>query len=85
MPAPGSISDRRPLVPGGQENGDSGAAFWPRIVRAADGSALIGVLVSRSTAFSGGGARASRLDLVRAAADQCLPPQSVLVSFPTLI
>lgn len=50
---------------------DEQAAFaiWPHIVIEADGAVLIGAERTRSTSYSGGGASATQLVLVRAAPD----------------
>lgn len=45
--------------------GDPSFALWQHLVREGDGSAMIGLLVSRRSGFSGGGAMATRLILVR--------------------
>lgn len=50
----------------GQEGGDATFAIRPALVREADGAVLIQVERTRTTGFSGGGARAIRLELVRA-------------------
>jgi hypothetical protein len=55
----------RPLaVPGAPEE-DETLALWPHLVREAGGALLIGVLRTRRTGYSGGGASATRLTLMR--------------------
>jgi hypothetical protein len=57
----------RSYVPAGQEGRDVDFAIRTELVREADGAALIGVERTRTTGFAGGGARATQLELVRAA------------------
>lgn len=51
--------------PPDREIGDPIFALWPNIVREADGAVMVGLLASRRTGYSGGGALATRLILVR--------------------
>lgn len=45
--------------------GEPSFAIWPHLIREADGAVTIGLLAARRTGFSGGGAMATRLILVR--------------------
>lgn len=56
--------------------GDPIFALWPHIVREGDGAVTIGLLASRRTGYSGGGALATRLILVRVEPDA---PQAAAV------
>lgn len=59
--------------PPDQEHGEPFFALWPHIVREPDGAVTIGLLATRRTGFSGGGALATRLILVRVAPDAAEP------------
>ncbi|MEA3029619.1 MAG: hypothetical protein QOG13_944 [Sphingomonadales bacterium] len=63
-PGPDAVAARPLLVPESRD-GEETLALWPHLVREAGGALLIGVLRSRSTGFSGGGASATRLTLMR--------------------
>jgi hypothetical protein len=51
--------------PPDRDVGEPFFALWPHLIREADGAVTIGLLASRRTGFSGGGAMATRLILVR--------------------
>lgn len=51
--------------PPDRDIGDPSFALWPHFVREADGAVIFGLLAGRRTGFSGGGAMATRLILVR--------------------
>lgn len=55
----------RPLAVPGSAGEDERLAVWPHLVREAGGALLIGILRTRSTGYSGGGASATRLTLMR--------------------
>ena len=56
----------RRLDVAGEHDEDSEFAIWPWLVREAGGAVLVGVELTRRTGYSGGGASATRLVLVRA-------------------
>ena len=64
---PGDARPPTPLYfePPGQGEGEPHFAIWPEIVREAGGAVLIGVLTTRTTSYAGGGARMTRLSLIR--------------------
>jgi hypothetical protein len=51
--------------PPDRDVGEPFFAVWPHLIRDADGAVTIGLLAGRRTGFSGGGAMATRLILVR--------------------
>lgn len=53
--------------PPGEDYGGPSFALWPQLVREADGAVIAGLLATRRSGFSGGGAMATRLILVRLA------------------
>jgi len=53
--------------PPDRDTGDPIFALWPHFVRETGGAVTVGLLASRRTGFSGGGALATRLILVRVA------------------
>lgn len=55
----------RPLAVPGSAGEDETLALWPHLVREAGGALLIGILRTRRTGFSGGGASATQLTLMR--------------------
>lgn len=55
------------FAPPDREVGDPIFELWPHLVREADGAIMVGLLAARRTGFSGGGAMATRLILVRLA------------------
>ncbi|HKR24590.1 MAG TPA: hypothetical protein VJS15_04990, partial [Allosphingosinicella sp.] len=62
----GRAGERRVrFEPPDREVGDPIFALWPQLVREADGAVMVGLLASRRTGYSGGGALATRLILVR--------------------
>ena len=62
----GRAAPARRLVLSGQEAGDTSFGFWNRVTREAGGAVLIAVQRTRRTGFSGGGASATSILLVRA-------------------
>ena len=66
----GRAGERRiRFEPPDREIGDPIFALWPHIVREGEGAVMVGLLASRRTGYSGGGALATRLILVRAEPD----------------
>lgn len=65
--------------PPDQEHGDPFLALWPHLVREPDGAVTVGLLATRRTGFSGGGAMATRLILVRVAPDAAEPAEVLTV------
>ena len=66
----GSAGERRiRFEPPDRSIGDPVFALWPHLVRESDGAVMVGLLASRRTGYSGGGALATRLVLVRVEAD----------------
>jgi hypothetical protein len=61
----GASERRVRFEPPDRDVGDPFFALWPHLVREADGAVMIGLLAGRRTGFSGGGAMATRLILVR--------------------
>jgi len=55
----------RPLAVPDSADEEERLALWPHLVREANGAVLFGILRTRSTGYSGGGASATRLTLVR--------------------
>jgi len=55
----------RPLAVPNSTDSDERLSLWPHLVREANGALLIGILRTRSTGYSGGGASATRLTLMR--------------------
>lgn len=53
--------------PPDQEYGEPFFALWPHLVHEPDGAVAVGLLATRRTGFSGGGALATRLIMVRVA------------------
>jgi len=51
--------------PPDRDVGEPFFALWPHLIREADGAVTIGLLAARRTGFSGGGAMATRLILIR--------------------
>lgn len=66
-----AVGDRQLLLPHRETDGVAGseASLWPRIVTSPAGSALIGVVNSRRSVYSGGSASAATLTLVEVPAD----------------
>lgn len=67
--AGGSGERRIRFEPPDRETGDPIFALWPHLVREGDGAVTVGLLASRRTGYSGGGALATRLILVRVEPD----------------
>lgn len=57
----------RPLAVPDSANEEERLSLWPHLVREANGALLVGILRTRSTGYSGGGASATRLTLMRLA------------------
>ena len=65
--------EARGYVLAGQEEGDARFAIRPELVREAGGAVLIQVERTRTTGFSGGGASATHVELVRAVPGAAAP------------
>jgi hypothetical protein len=63
-PGPDAVAARPLAVPDSADEEET-LSVWPHLIREAGGALLIGVLRRRSTGFSGGGASATRLTLLR--------------------
>lgn len=61
----GPAERRVRFAPPDRDVGDPILELWPHLVREADGAVTVGLLAARRTGFSGGGAMATRLILVR--------------------
>ena len=62
---PNAPERRIRLQPPDREIGDPNFELWPQLVRESGGAVIVGLLAARRTGFSGGGAMATRLILVR--------------------
>lgn len=69
---PGGEPRRHPLPEMAED--ETEVSLWPFLVREADGTLLVGVKYYRRTMYSGGGAGAERLQLVRLAGDAAPVP-----------
>jgi hypothetical protein len=63
-PGPDAVA-ARPLAVPDSAGEDERLSLWPHLVREAGGALLIGILRTRTTSYSGGGASAARLTLMR--------------------
>ncbi|WP_175774652.1 hypothetical protein [Burkholderia anthina] len=64
-------------------NGNGGHfALWPRVLRVAGGDVIVGVRFDLSTGYSGGGASASALRLIRVVAGDPVPRAQEVLAVP---